>query len=142
MLTDRRALFSIVVFEQNGTRTENHPQGNARVGPHPAHRLLRRYKCAPSFVIDADRWGDEVCPSDLEQAYLQGMRSPRRRPTDASTYGSQFETPSNTALTVGSVFFDLCIPMNGGVLRFRKLIVDQERAHVLEVTGKVLAIVV
>jgi hypothetical protein len=51
-------------------------------------------------------------------------------------------TLSNAALTVGSVFFDLCIPMKRGVLRFRKLIVDQKRAHVLEVTGKVLAIVV
>ena len=110
--------------------------------PYPPHRLLRRLQVRAPVVIDADRWGDEVCSSDLEQAYLQGVRSPRRRPTDASTYGSQFETPSNTALTVGSVFFDLCIPMNRGVLRFRKLIVDQKRAHVLEVTRKVLAIVV
>ena len=39
-----RSLSAANTCEQNADKVpeENHPQGNARVGPHPAHRLLRR----------------------------------------------------------------------------------------------------
>ena len=47
---------------------------------HPAHRLLRRLQVRALCRGRRRSLGDEVCPSDLEQAYLQGMRSPRRRP--------------------------------------------------------------